>query len=262
MNLDETLSKFISRTAKSKVAVIIPLFGYWKDVANNPLNLQTLKLTMDRVNSSVHNLYVFFVAEPNRIPTNIQNYIITKTQAGNCSGVPIHPSKSSYAEYVREGLRVAQETTDSAYFVVINPWNLIQKSGIDIMVDRLNYSDTAKIVCGTDLHKKITLNQFDPEEFERIFYDIPHEQRETDFNFMGMTRYALEMVSLDQNIKTKIFLERDMWQTLLSKGYDAITTERLPMFVFDVSMQEIEKREDIELDREYFIKKWGFNPEI
>ena len=261
MSLDDKLNDFIARTGKSKVAVIVPLYGYWKDINDNPLNLQTLQLSIDRITSSVHNLYIFFVAESARTPVDIANYIVTHSQAGgNFYGVKVDDG-SSYADYVRKGVEVAMDTTESAYFIVLNPWNLIQRIGIDAMVDRINYSDEVKLVSGYDLRGEITTDEFDPKDFEIKCFNIPQEKQRVDSNFMGIARYALEMTPLDQNIKTAYYLERDMFQNLHTKGYNAVATQLVPMFVFDVNIDSIENPTDLESDRAYFVSKWGFNPE-
>lgn len=259
--LDNQLQQFISKTGKSKVAVIIPLYGYWKDIQDNPLNLQTLKVTLDRVVSSVHQLYIFFVGESARVPDDIQNYILTNSYAGNSKGIQVEVG-SSYADYIREGMRAAAEDTDAAYFIVLNPWNLIQRIGIDVMVDRMNYGDSAKIVSGYDLRSRIQPDNFNPDEFEHLLIQLPKETREMNINFFGMTRYALEMTPVDPTIKTSQYLERDMWQNMYSRGYDVISSQRLPMFVFDVSMEVMESPELVAADKVYFQSKWGFVPNL
>ncbi len=260
--LDETLNNFIAHTAKSKVAVIVPLYGYWKDLENNPLNLQTLQLSLDRITSSIHNVYIFLVAEKNRVPEDIRNYIIVHSQAnGNYAGVQVNDG-ASYTDYVRKGLEVAQDNDfGAAYFIVLNPWNLIQKIGIDAMVDRLNFGDEAKVISGWDLRPEVSSENFDPKVFENTRYNIPEERHKVDMNFLGITRYALEMIPLDYNIKTAYFLECDIWQQLFAKGFTAVASQRLPMFVFDVNIENIENTSDLEEDKKYFVKKWGFIPE-
>ena len=260
--LDEKLNNFIAHTSKSKVAVIVPLYGYWKDIEDNPLNLQTLQLSVDRINSSVHQTYIVFVAEPSRLPRNIQNYVMVHSKAGgNCVGVEV-ATGSSYAEYVRKGLEAAQETTEAAYMLVLNPWNIIQRIGIDMLVDRLNYGDEAKIISGFNLRPEIKADNFDPTEFEKLQFNIPIEKYKVDSNFMGITRQFLEMTPLDENIKTAYYMEVDMFQNMHAKGFTAIASQRIPMFVFEVNINELENPADLEADKAYFINKWGFIPEV
>ncbi len=260
MELDNTLDKFISSVGKSKVAVVVPLYGYWKDIEDNPLNLETLRMSVDRLKSSLHSLYIIFVAETSKIPKDIQNYIITEHKtAGNFLGVEVVKG-ASYAEYVRKGLEVAEDTTEASYFIVFNPWNLIQKIGIDMLVDRLNYGDEAKIVSGFNLRGEITSDNFNPLEFERISYNIPEERYKVDSNFMGITRSFLETIPLDKNIKTAAYLEFDLFQNMKQKGFATVASQRLPMFVFDVNISYLENPIDMEMDRDYFSKKWGYIP--
>lgn len=260
-DLEKTLNSFIANTSRSKVAVIVPLYGYWKTIMENPLNVETLKLTVDRINTSQHQLYIFFVGVTNLIQSDVANYLMGKMQAGNCYGVEVGES-ATYADYLREGFRVAHDTpdVDAAYFIVLNPWVLIQQNGIDMMVDRLNIGDNAKIISGYDLHESISTNDFDMVEFEKFCMAVPKEQRDLNTNFFGITRYALEMVTLNPNIKTSHYFKWDMAQSLYQRGYDVITTQRLPIFVFDIDLQDIEQQSDVEADKNYYISVWGFSP--
>lgn len=259
--LTQTLDTFISKTSRSKVAVIVPLYGYWSDVKDNFLNLQTLKLTMDRINSSAHNVYIFFVGEAARVPKDIQNFIIAHQQGGNSASVAV-PLNASYAEYIREGMNVAHDTTDSAYFISVNPWLIIQPNSIDVMVDRMNFGDDAKIISGYDLRTLVDPEKFDPVEFDSFFYSAPKEERAMDCSFFGLARYALETSPIDINIRTSHYLERDMWQCMYAKGFEVIVSQRIPMFVFDVNLKSIEDPADVEADKQYFQSKWGFLPSL
>lgn len=259
MELDQTLNNFMAKTGKSKVAIIIPLYGYWKNIKDNPLGVDTLKVTLDKVTSTVHSLYTFFVGSEKLVPDDVANYLVGKMQAGNAQGVDVAPD-AGYAEYIREGLRVARETTDASYFIVLNPWVIIQRNGIDSLVDRLNIGDNAKLISGYDLHQTISTDDFIMDEFERYVTATPKEERDVDVNFFGFIRYALEMTPLDPNIKTAHYMKWDMAQTLYSQGYDVITSQRLPIFVFDVNIMDLERQSDIEADKIYYQKKWGFLP--
>lgn len=260
--LDKTLDNFVSHTSKSKIAVIVPLYGYWEDVKDNPLNLQTLQLSVDRITSSVHQVYIFFVGETERFPKDIQNYLVVQAKAGgNCKGVPVTKG-ASYAEYVRRGVDDAQSKTDATYIIVLNPWNLIQRIGIDAMVDRLNQGDLAKVVSGFNLREEISSDNFDPKEFESMRFNIPVENYLVDSNFFGITRQFLEMIPLDKNIKTAYYLEADIFQSMHAQGFASIASQRIPMFVFDVNIALLENPADLESDKQYFVSKWGFIPKI
>ncbi len=261
-NLDETLNAFISRTSKSKVAVIVPLFGYWEGVQNNPLGIDTLRVTLDRLQSSTHNLYVFFVGETLRTPLPIAQEIVVRSQAGNVQGIEARKG-SSYADYVREGLAAALDSTDAAYFVVLNPWVLIQKIGIDVLIDRVNYGDDAKLISGYDLRSMIDAeSESFAVAFDNFFLQTPKEERAVNSNFMGISRYALEMLQLDENIKTQKFMEYDIWQQFHTMRFEAVSSQRIPMFVFDVEIDSYENDEDYDADKAYFQSKWGFLPEL
>jgi hypothetical protein len=262
MELKDTLENFMSHAGKSKVAVVVPLYGYWDDVKDNPLNLETLKLSVERITSSMHQVYIFFVAEIERLPKDIQNYLIVQSKAGgNCKGVPV-PEHSSYAEYIRKGMTAAHDKTESSYFIVFNPWNLIQRIGIDAMVDRLNYGDLAKVVSGYNLRPQIKSDDFNPVEFESLKFNLPEEKYRIDLNFMGITRQFLEEIPLDTTIRTAYYLEADMFQKMHSKGFASIASQRIPMFVFEVNIENLEDPSDLESDKQYFISKWGFIPKM
>ena len=260
-DLDQTLNKFMATTSRTKVAVIVPLYGYWKNILDNPLNAETLKITADRIGTSNHQLYIFFVGVTKLISDEVAQYLMGKMHGGNCYGVEVE-ANATYADYVREGMRVAHDTPDidAAFFITLNPWTLIQYNGIDILVDRLNMGDNAKIISGFDLHETITNEDFDPQAFESFFVSAPREERDINNNLWGTTRYALEMIALDPNIKTSHYLKWDMAQQMYQKGYDVITSQRVPIFVFDIDLQDIEQQSDVEADKNYYISKWGFSP--
>lgn len=254
--LDKTLKDFIGVTAKSKVAIVVPLFGYWKDVEGNQLGVETLKATLDRIYSGVHQTYVLFVGTPERMSNEVQNYIFVSAQAGNSKGVQVEP-EASYSEYVKEGIDAALKETDASFIVVVNPWTIIQHGGLDVIVDRVNRAGSAKIVSGYDLRGIISDYEFDNQT-----YQIPKEERDLNLNFVAITRAYAEMLDLDVGIKTHQYLARDVWQTMYSKGYDVITTQKVPIFSFDIGWRLYETSEALEGDKQYFIRKWGFDPSI
>lgn len=254
MTLEKTLNDFVAKTAKSKVTVIVPLFGYWNNVESKQLNLETFRLSMSNVLSSLHQVYILFIGEPKTLPVDVANDIVIKSQAGNSKGIPVSTG-APYSEYIRVGIEAAQTETDSQFFIIINPWIMIQQHGIDAMVDRVNRGDAAKVISGFDLRKQIQA-----EAFLEYRTNVPKETRDLNFNFLGMTRQYSEVFRLDPQIKTHQFLSRDGWQDMYSKGYDVITSDIIPIFPFDVDWKELETLEDFEIDRAYFLKKWGFDP--
>ena len=252
--LSQTLDKFIVATSKSKVAVIVPMFGYWNDVKDCYLDADIISATLNRVSSHAHSLYAIVVAEPERIPQDVAQEITKKNIGGNVKGVRM-PVGSTYGEYVCKGMEVAMEETDAAYFIVLNPWVIIQQNGIDTLVDRVNLDNYAPVVCGYDLRGELT-----PDQFVSYSANTPREKLMLNFNFIGLQRFVAEMAVLDHNFKTRVFLERDFFQTINSKGYHAISSERVPIFSFDVPWDEYVPREWYEEDKAYFEKKWGFAP--
>lgn len=252
-NLDVALNHFVATTQPSKIAVIVPLYGYWSD-SDNGLGAETLLASMDRINSSTHQIYTIIVADPNKITKPVADVIISKAQAGNTKCIPV-PSGACYSEYIKEGIAYAQDETDARFFVIVNPWVMLQDYSIDKLIDRLNRGDSAKIICGFDVHAKI-------DSYDFLGYSVmaPKEQREINSDLMGFDRLSLEMLNIDGLLKTKSFMEFDIWQTMFSKGFDVITSEALPIFSFDLDWSLIENAGMVEEDRQKFINKWGFNP--
>ena len=253
-NLNNTLDNYIAATSKSKVAVIVPLFGYWNDVKTDQLNEETLKWSLDRIYSSVHNIYIIFVGELGRTAQPVADILIGKKQGGNVIGVAAKRGWT-YADYLREGFKVAQKETDAAFIINVNPWLLCQHNGIDILVDRINRDDV-NIVSGFDTRGTVQ------EGFDMLKYNAPIEENDLNLDFMGMKRYAAEMIDIDINYKSHYFIARDMWQSSFAKGFNVITTQSLPIFSFDIDWSDLESREDFEADKAYFISKWKFDPSI
>lgn len=251
--LDKSLDNFMKKTAKSTVAVIVPLYGYWNDVKTEQLDKTTLQLTLDRLTSDIHQLYILFVGDEKRIPNSVANIIISKAQGGNAIGIPID-SSATYVQYVAEGIRVAINETNARFFIVINPWIVLQQHSIDNLIERINIGDNAKVICGYDLRPVIDAKQFDS-------YDnpAPKEIQDVNFDFFGLERFTAEIATLDPNYQTRWYLEKDFWQTLFSKGYDIIVSQRIPFYSFDVDWTELEPNYNKKVDKEYFINKWHFD---
>lgn len=250
--LEATLHSFVSVTEKSKVAVVIPLYGYWNDSESQQLNEDTLKMVLTRVYSNIHHLYLIFVAEDRRLTKSMGDILAGINKGGNAKGVSMKAG-SSYGEYLRAGLNAALEDTKSQYIVCVNPWVLLQHNGIDVLVDRSNRSDDAKIISGFDVNGIVEDAQFD-----RLSYNIPTEERGIDMNCFGMKRFVAEMIPLDTMYKTHSFLGRDAWQTLFTKGFQSIMTQKVPIFSFNVDWTEFEKVEDFEADKAHFGNKWHY----
>lgn len=250
-----TADDFISRTQRSKVAIIIPLFGYWQDLKDGFLDEEVLEASLERARSYAHNAYVILLAEPKRLPASAAKVINGKYIAGNARGIAM-PNGSSYGEYLRKGMQVALTETDAQYFVFINPWVVIQDHGIDTLIDRINIPDNAPVICGYDMRDKLS-----PEQFLKHKANAPMELMKLTFNFFGVNRYIAEMCPIDSQMKTQAYLERDFFQNVAVRGYHAVSSERVPMFSFAFDWRQYIDNEDYEHDKALFSKKWKFLPE-
>lgn len=257
--LEVALGNFMQITAKSTVAVVVPLYGYWNDIPDNPVNGEVLNAVLRRLYSHLHQILFVFVAHPQSIdhnekdPESVGNILLSKAQAGNVLNVSVKRD-ASYAEYVEEGIHAALQETRASFIIVINPWVLIQEGSIDVIVDRANFGDNAKIISGFDMRSVI-----EPENFDTYKTTMPIEQFDVSLNFLGMARFAAEMLVLDPEFKTHKFLERDIWQQMSTKGFDVISSQRLPIFPFDFPWNEHESKGDFKSDEDHFARKWGFN---
>lgn len=260
-----TADDFISKTARSKVAIIVPLFGYWQDVKGGFLDEDVLDACLERARSYVHNAYVILVAEPQRLMPTTAKVINSKFVAGNARGVAM-PNGSTYGDYMRKGMQVALSETDAQYFVFLNPWAVIQDHGVDTLIDRINIPDNAPVICGYNMHDKLMqkaggdLDQAG-QEFLNYKANVPEELRMLTFNFFGVNRYIAEMCPLDATLKTQAYLERDFFQNVAAKGYNAVCSERVPIFSFTFDWGKYVSREDYKDDADHFLSKWKFVPE-
>lgn len=259
--LDDTLGNFMSVTAKSKVAIIVPLYGYWADIKDNFLIKEhILSIVMNRVYSNVHQLYVVFVANPQSLPNegadqySTVNVILGKSQGGNVKTIPV-ARDATYPQYIEAGMDCAINETNAQFMLVFNPWVMLQDGAIDILVDRINRGDDAKVISGFDFRSLV-----EPEAFDQAKMTIPKEEWDFSFNFMGMARFMAEMIKFDTNYKTHQFMEKDIWQQVFSMGFGVISSQRVPIFPFDFNWKNYESKEDFDQDREHFNKKWSFDP--
>jgi hypothetical protein len=262
--LYKSLQDFMSVTAKSTVAIVIPLYGFWADIPDNPVNGQVLSLVLNRLysNSNMHQLYFIFVAHPQSLPNDpkdpksVSNILMRHAKMGNTKNIPVGRD-ATYAEYVREGMEYAINETQAQFIVVFNPWTLIQHGGLDVLIDRCNRADDAKIVSGFDLRSVI-----EGEQFDSYKNNTPSEDWDLTFNFVAMPRYAAEGITLDPEYQTHAFLERDVWQQAAGMNYAVIASQRIPIFPFDFPWSDYETRESFEADRAHFAAKWRFDPGI
>lgn len=246
---------FIAKTSRTKVAIIIPMFGYWQDVKDSYLDEEILEASLERARSYSHNAYIILLAEPQRLPPSAAKVINSKYIAGNARGVAM-PVGSSYGDYMRKGMQVALTETDAAFFIFLNPWTVIQERGVDTLIDRINIPDNAPVICGYDMREKLT-----PEQFLTYKSTVPVELMMLTFNFFGMNRYIAEMCPLDGNLTTQAYLERDFFQSVASRNYTAVSSERVPIFSFDVDWRQYIPKEDYDTDAQTFLSKWKFAPD-
>ena len=256
---------FISQTARTKVAIVVPLFGYWNDIKDGFLDEEVLDASLERARSYAHNAYVIILAEPQRLPASAAKVINSKFVAGNARGIAM-PNGSTYGDYLRKGMQVALTETDAQFFVFINPWVVIQEHGVDTLIDRINVPDNAPVICGYDVHEKLMKESGDDlnragEQFLKYKANAPYELKMLTFNFFGVNRYIAEMCALDPEIKTQTYLERDFFQNVAMKGYSAVSSERVPIFSFSFDWRQYVPLEDFESDKAHFLSKWSFLPD-
>lgn len=262
--LDKKINDFMSVTGKKNVAVVVPLYGEWSDKEGTLLNGEVLHFVLERLDVSRQNhmIYELYVTDPRAIQTHtgagrtIANVLAARNKHGNTKFLPVKKS-DPYVESIRVGMEYALEETNAEFVVILNPWVLIQHGALDVLVDRANRGDEAKIISGFDLRHEI-----EPEALDAYQMAVPKEEYNISFNFMGMPRFAAEMLTLDPGIVTHEFMERDIWQRMFKQGYVAITTQRVPIFPFDFPWKQYESEEQYQSDRERFVQKWGFDPSV
>lgn len=263
MNSPESpLDQFVNLTSKSTIAVIVPLFGYWNDIKDNPVNGEVLNTVLKRIYSNVHNILLIFVANPQTVPNDPQdpesvaNIIAAKMQGGNVKNIPVSRN-ATYVEYVQEGMEYALQETQAQFMVVVNPWVMIQEGGIDAIVDRVNRAGDEKLVSGFDVRSAIT-----PEGFDSFRVGVPKEQWDINFDFLATPRFVAEMFPFDMNYKTHKFLQVDIFQAMRQKGFSVISSQQIPLFPFDFPWKDYETEDMFQQDRLHFVGKWGFDPDI
>jgi hypothetical protein len=252
--LENNLKSFMSVTARKRVAVSVPLFGYWKDTSGQ-LNGETLKYALSNLQSSVHQVYLVFTADSEQLTKDVGNILMGKSKGGNSKGIPMKKGKT-YADYFIAGLKTCLEDFPEAEFIVhFNPWAVIQPNGLDILIDRTN-AGIEGMVGGFDVKGKVAA-----ENFKNHSFQLPAEYRDVCLDFFAMKRALAEQLVLDAGYKTHYFLPPDIFQSIRTKRYEAITTQKVPILTFDLDWKEFETREQFEMDRAHFQDKWKFGIE-
>lgn len=260
---ENSIDSFIAHTGRSTVAVVVPLYGYWNDVPNNPLLEEpVLSFSLNRLYSNVHNLFIIFVANPETIennpknPTSVANVLLSKARAGNTKNLPIDRD-ATYPEYIAKGIDYALTETKAQFVMVFNPWVMVQEGGVDVLVDRANRADEAKAISGYDLRSEIS-----PEQFEGYRNPMLNEKWFISFDFFCMPRFAAEMVKWDTSYKTHTLFEFDVAQQLRSFGFAAINYPQATIFPFEFPWKTYEKSIQQQEDQSTFTKKWGFSVQL
>jgi hypothetical protein len=258
--MPDQLDTFIrNTTAPGTAAIVIPLYGFWSDVKDNPVNGEVLNAAMLNARARLHNYVYIFVANAETIPNNpkdpdsVGNILRSYERAGNALMIPVGRD-ATYTDYLREGINAALKETKAQFILTLNPWTLIQDSAVDIIIDRVNRMDDAKIVSGADMSKKLGV-----ENFRNYHVNAPTEHRDITFDFLVVPRFAAETISFDANYKTHWWMQLDVFQAMRRKGWEVIVSDIAPIFVFDFPWKEFEAKEDFEADRAYFANKWKFN---
>lgn len=252
---EPTVQKLMANTNKSKVAVVIPLYGFWKDSPDSQLVADVLQVALSRLRSSVHHMYFLFVGEAERLPKEVISVIAGHTAAGNTRGVFV-PSFCSYGEYMKEGLAAALEDTDAPFVLFFNPWIVLKQDSVDQLIERVNRRDVA-IASAYNVNHLVDAGQFDEYKI-----DLPTEERDLNLNFFGLTRQMAELINMDENLQSHYFIARDLWQNMFNRGFEVISSQFIPVYHFEPEWSALETVEQYEEDKQYFIKKWGFEPEI
>jgi hypothetical protein len=243
-----------SRTQRSKVAVIVPLYGFWQDIPDNFLDEEVLDAALYRCRSYNHASYVLLPAEPQRISQPVAEVLRQRNVRGNFKGITM-PLNSGYGDYIREGMRVALKETDAAYIVIQNPWVVLQDHSIDQLIDRVNVADNAPVICGYDMRTHIK-----DEEFLTYKPNVPRESYFLSLDFVGMPRYIADYVAFDTAMQTQPYLERDFFMQVSQKGFSVVSSERVPIFSLDVGWKEYFDPDEYAGDEALFLKKWKFIP--
>lgn len=238
------------------VAIIIPLYGYWKDLANSELNLDVLKYTLSRATSFHNKIYFLFPCEAPRLDNEVKNYLVGKQLAGNAVGVEVEPF-ATYADYVNEGIEFALEETDARFLIVMNPWIAVREGGLDRMLNLLNRADVSAC-SGYDMRKK----NLPDTELDTYEFNPPQDTVGFDINFFGITRPVADMMRFDIGYRSTAFLSRDFYEEMRRNGYSLLLTEQIPFYSFPVSWKDLEDPGDFAQDKQKFNEKWRFDPLI
>lgn len=243
------------------IAIIVPLYGFFKDLNVEQLNSESLEVSLDNVKSARHKYNLIFVADGGRLLERVRRAIYTKTLAGNVRGVAVSRF-APYNEYVSEGIKfVIEELPNCDFVIVVNPWISLGAEDIDTMVERVNTlnpgieGDLIHIISGYGANPFMSDSNFQNFKFLPAL-----EEEGFNYNFWGASRQVMDMVNIDSEYKTRYFSQADFWGMAHAKGLSVIKSKHLPIYEFDVDWKAVESSRDFEEDGERFTKKWGFIP--
>jgi hypothetical protein len=240
---------------EQKVAIIVPLYGYFKDLKERELGKDTLELlARDLQTSSVKN-YIIFVAESKRLTKDVKNFLTVKFASGNVKAIEVEEF-ASYNQYIEEGIDCALNDTDANFIVVANPWITLRSGEIDGLIGKLNIGD-ASIISGFDV-RSIGVSD---EEFDGYVFPAPRAMPGFNYNFWGTTRQMAQMFSIDIDFKTRYFTEDDFYQTFVRNNFVTETSQYFPIYTLPVDWKILESEKDFFEDGQRFIDKWHFMPE-
>lgn len=249
---------------ETKVALVIPLYGFWSDLQTQELTAKVLQASLFRAKTEKHKLYYVFVAEAARVDDGVKNLLAGKGLGGNMLAVGVD-KLSSYSEYLTEGIDAALTDTDATFIAVLNPWTIVREGAIDALVERLNKKDVA-IVSGYDLRTHVDTAKapsgVPASQLDTFQFNPPIEVRDFCSNFWGMTRQNAERVTIDVDYITQYFVARDTWQSSRHRGMEVISSQMLPIYSLQVDWKNIEQSTDYSTDMQLFMKKWTFDPQI
>lgn len=245
---------FATIPAEETVAIIIPLYEMVKDGLIPAINYQMLEVSLLRLRSYFHKTFKIFVGEKTRTTDEALSIVQGHLAAKNALLVDTDEF-ATFGMYLQDGLDAAKQHTTSKYFIIATPWQMVGNDSLDVILERVNKIDVG-VVSGFDVRGV----GVEPGDFDAYKFNPPREFTSLDLNFWGITRAVAEGLQFDLKYQTRQMLERDMFQTLHSRGYNAITSQQAPIYTFNIDWTPLEGDKEKTEDLEHFKSKWGFIP--
>jgi hypothetical protein len=249
---------------ETKVAIVVPLYGYFADARVVQFDAESLKEFMDRIRTSQIKSYVILVAESDRLPKEVKQYLNVHFASANVKGVTAE-NGATYLEYLEEGIDSALNDTDAQFIVVANPWIRLREGVLDNLCQELN-GQRADVICGFDLRTYNYGGQvgIPYEQFDSFQFNPARVEWNFEWNLWGCRKQVAQQLDIDIDYKTHYFVNREFWQRLSgpSRGFVVASDQNYPFYSFNVDWTLIETKEEFEADKARFLTKWGFTPEI